>query len=252
MSATATVTSASVQRESQTNVGGSAVKEPQVGSSFDPKTFLTKVGEGKTITEYHKNQIIFAQEDPAGAVLYVLKGRVKLSVVSSSGKEAVVALLGTGAFFGEACLAGQLVRMETATAVTGGSIMRLDKDAIIRVIGKEPSFSKLFLAYLLSRNIRLEEDLIDQLFNSSEKRLARALLLLANFGKEGKPEPAIPKISQETLAEMVGTTRSRISFFMNKFRKLGFIDYNDGLQVHISLLSVVLHEESLSTVRGSI
>jgi CRP/FNR family cyclic AMP-dependent transcriptional regulator len=175
-------------------------------------------------------------------VFYILKGRVKLTVVSSAGKEAVVALFSAGAFIGEGCLAGQLVRMSTATAVSGCTIMQIEKLAMMRVIGSESSFSELFIAYLLSRNIRVEEDLVDQFFNSSEKRLARVLLLLANFGKEGRPEPIIPKISQETLAEMIGTTRSRVSFFMNRFRKLGFIDYNGCLEIHSSLLSVVLHE----------
>jgi len=216
--------------------------EPQSRSNFDVTTFLSKVGEGKTINDYRKGQVIFAQGERAEAVFYILKGRAKLTVVSSGGKEAVVALLGAGAFIGEGCLAGQLVRMSTATAVSGCTIMRLEKLAMMRVIGSESSFSELFINYLLSRNIRVEEDLVDQLFNSSEKRLARVLLLLANFGKEGRPEPIVPKISQETLAEMVGTTRSRVSFFMNRFRNLGFIDYNGRLEVHSSLLSVVLHE----------
>ena len=186
--------------------------------------------------------MIFAQGDPANSIFYLQKGRVKLTVVSHNGKEAVVAILGAGDFFGEGCLARQPLRMSTATAMDECSIMRLDKTRVIRMLHEEPTFSELFVAHLLSRSIRVEEDLIDHLFNSSEKRLARVLLLLANFGKEGQPEPVIPKISQETLAEMVGTTRSRVSFFMNKFRRLGFIDYKDRLEVHSSLLNVVLHD----------
>jgi CRP/FNR family transcriptional regulator, cyclic AMP receptor protein len=209
---------------------------------FDPKLFLAKVGSGRRIAEYHKNQVIFSQSDRAAAVFYIQKGKVKLSVVSKSGKEAVVAILGVGDFIGEGCLAGQPSYLGTATAMSGCSVMRLDKSRMIRVLHEEPDFSELFVSYLLSRNIRIEEDLVDQLFNSSEKRLARVLLLLANFGKEGRPEPIIPKVSQETLAEMVGTTRSRVSFFMNKFRKLGLIKYNGGLHVHSSLLHIVLHD----------
>jgi CRP/FNR family transcriptional regulator, cyclic AMP receptor protein len=216
--------------------------EPQIRSNFDPRMFLSKVGEGKTIRDYRKGQVIFAQGDRAETVFYLLKGRVKLTVISSRGKEAVVAMLDAGAFLGEGCLAGQLVRMSTAAATSGCSTMQIEKVAMMRVIGSEISFSELFMTHLLCRNIRIEEDLVDQLFNSSEKRLARVLLLLANFGKEGRPEPVIPKISQETLAEMVGTTRSRVSFFMNRFRRLGFIDYNGKLEVHSSLLTVLLHE----------
>jgi CRP-like cAMP-binding protein len=186
--------------------------------------------------------VIFRQGDPAHAVLYVQKGRVKLTVVSKQGKEAVVALLGPAEFFGEGCLAGQPVRMSTATADEDTTVLRLPKKAMIRLLHGDPKFSGLFTAHLLSRNVRFEEDLVDQLFNSSEKRLARILLLLAHFGKEGKQEPVIPKISQETLAGMVGTTRSRVSHFMNKFRKLGFLDYNGGMSVHSSLLNVVLHD----------
>jgi CRP-like cAMP-binding protein len=186
--------------------------------------------------------VVFAQSDPADAIFYIQKGKLKLTVVSNNGKEAVVALLGAGDFLGEGCLAGQQVRMATAAAMTDCAIVRLDRAEAIRVLHDEPSFSELFLKHLLSRNIRIEEDLVDQLFNSSEKRLARVLLLLANFGKEGKPETVIPKISQETLAEIVGTTRSRVSFFMNRFRKLGFIKYNGVLEVHSSLLNVVLHD----------
>jgi CRP-like cAMP-binding protein len=209
---------------------------------FDPAIFLAKAGSGKSIASYRKGQVVFAQSDLADAVFYIQKGRLKLTVVSNNGKEAVVALLATGDFFGEGCLAGQQVRMATAAVMTDCVIVRLDKAEAIRVLHNEPSFSELFLKHLLSRNIRIEEDLVDQLFNSSEKRLARVLLLLANFGKEGKPETVIPKISQETLAEIVGTTRSRVSFFMNRFRKLGFINYNGELKVHSSLLNVVLHD----------
>ena len=211
--------------------------------SFNPKSFLAKVGEGRSIDRYSKDQTVFSQGDPADAVFYIQKGKVKVTVVSEQGKEAVVAILGTDEFFGEGCLAGQARRMATATAMTECDIMRLEKAAIVDVIHDEPAFSEMFIAHLLARTIRVEADLVDQLFNSSEKRLARLLLLLANFGKEGKPEPIIAKISQETLAEMIGTTRSRVSFFMNKFRKLGFIDYNGGIDVHSSLLNVVLHDQ---------
>ena len=210
--------------------------------AFDPKAFLAKVGKGRALAEYQKNQRIFSQGDPADAIFHIQTGKVKLTVVSKQGKEAVVAILGTDDFFGEGCLAGQPLRMASASAMSVCSIMRLEKPAVIRLLHNEPAFSELFVHYLLSRNIRIEEDLVDQLFNSSEKRLARVLLLMANFGKEGKAEPVIPKISQETLAEIVGTTRSRVSFFMNRFRKLGFIEYNGGLEVHSSLLNVVLHD----------
>ena len=210
--------------------------------SFDPHTFLRQVGLGRTTVSYRKQSPIFAQGDAADAVYYIQDGQVKLTVVSARGKEAVIAMLGAQAFFGEGCLCGQLVRIATATSVTDCSLMRIEKPAMMQVLHAEPSFAALFTAYLLSRNSRIEEDLIDQLFNSSEKRLARVLLLLAHFGKEGQPEPVIPKISQETLAEMVGTTRSRVSFFLNKFRKLGFIDYNGGLHIHSSLLTVILND----------
>jgi CRP/FNR family transcriptional regulator, cyclic AMP receptor protein len=210
---------------------------------FDPKSFLAKVGEGRSIDTYHKDQIVFSQGDPADAVFYIQKGKVKVTVVSEQGKEAVVAIPGTNEFFGEGCLAGQAKRIATVTTMTESVIVRLEKAAILRVIHQEPAFAELFIAHLLDRTIRVEADLVDQLFNSSEKRLARLLLLLAHFGKEDKPEPIIAKISQETLAEMIGTTRSRVSFFMNKFRKLGFIHYNGGIQVHSSLLNLVLHEE---------
>jgi len=209
---------------------------------FDPKLFLAKVGKGTRISEYRKNQEVFLQGDVAQAIFYILKGNVKLTVISKQGKEAVIAMLGGGDFFGEGCLAGQSLRMSTVTTISECSIVRIDKADTVRVLHDEPAFSELFLHYLLSRNIRIEEDLVDHLFNSSEKRLARVLLLLANFGKEGKPEMVIPKISQETLAEIIGTTRSRVSFFMNKFRKLGFVSYNGHLEIHSSLLNIVLHD----------
>jgi CRP/FNR family transcriptional regulator, cyclic AMP receptor protein len=210
---------------------------------FDPKAFLAKADGGRTISNYQKDQTVFSQGEAADAVFYIQQGKIKITVVSEQGKEAVVAILGTGDFFGEGCLVGQSLRMATVTAMMECEIMRLEKAAIIRVLHEEPAFSEMFMSHLLTRNIRVEADLIDQLFNSSEKRLARALLLLANFGKEGKPEPVVAKISQETLAEMIGTTRSRVSSFMNKFRQLGFIDYNGKLEVHSSLLNVVLHDE---------
>ena len=210
---------------------------------FTPTAFLTKAGGGKTISKYQIDQPVFTQGEPADSVFYIQSGKVKVTVVSEQGKEAVVAILGPNEFCGEGCLAGQLRRMGTATAMMESEIMRLAKRAMIRVLHEEPAFSEMFVSYLLARTIRVEEDLVDQLFNSSEKRLARALLLLANFGKEGRPEPIIAKISQQTLAEMIGTTRPRVSQFMNKFRKLGFIDYNGHLEVHSSLLSVVLHDQ---------
>jgi CRP/FNR family transcriptional regulator, cyclic AMP receptor protein len=209
---------------------------------FDPKIYLAKAEGGRTITHYAAGQTVYSQGDLASAVFFINVGQVKISVVSEQGKEAVVALAGRDEFFGEGCLAGQTRRMATATAVSECEIMRIDKKAILRVLHEEPAFSEMFIAYLLRRTIRVEEDLVDQLFNSSEKRLARTLLLLANFGKEGKPQPILGSISQETLAEMIGTTRPRVSHFMNKFRKLGFIDYNGKLVVHSSLLSVVLHD----------
>jgi CRP/FNR family transcriptional regulator, cyclic AMP receptor protein len=211
--------------------------------SFDPKSFLAKVGEGRSIGNYAKGQTVFSQGEPADSVFYIQEGKVKITVVSEQGKEAVVAMLGSDDFFGEGCLAGQPRRMATVATMTESAIMRVEKPAMVRLIHDEAAFSEMFIAHLLARTIRVEEDLVDQLFNSSEKRLARMLLLLANFGKEGKPEPVIAKISQETLAEMIGTTRARVSFFMNKFRKLGFIDYNGGIEVHSSLLNVVLHDQ---------
>jgi CRP/FNR family transcriptional regulator, cyclic AMP receptor protein len=216
---------------------------PKRTTPCNPQTFLTKVGRGKTSLKSPKKQIFYSQGDVAEAVFYIEGGKVKLSVVSQQGKEAVVAILEQGSFFGESCLAGQIVRTATATALEDSSIVRIDKDAMMRVLHEEPTFAELFMSYLLAHTIRIQEDLVDQLFNSSEKRLARILLLLAHFGKEGKPEPVIAKVSQEMLAEMIGTTRSRVSFFMNKFRKLGFIDYNNGgLYVHSSLLNIVLHD----------
>jgi CRP/FNR family transcriptional regulator, cyclic AMP receptor protein len=210
--------------------------------SFDPQEFLAMVGEGRSIDTYRKDQFIFSQGDPADSVFYIQTGKVKITVISEHGKEAVVAMLGRNDFFGEGCMAGQRLRISTVAAITESVIARLEKAAIVRVIHEEPAFSELFIAHLLGRAVRVEADLVDQLFNSSEKRLARLLLLLAQFGKEGKPEPIIAKISQETLAEMIGTTRSRVSFFMNKFRRLGFIDYNGHIEVHAALLNAVLHE----------
>jgi CRP/FNR family transcriptional regulator, cyclic AMP receptor protein len=210
---------------------------------FDARAFLAKAGGGRTVSKYGRHDSVFSQGDQADAVFYIQKGKVKITVVSAQGKEAVVAVLGASEFCGEGCLAGQLRRMATATAMSECEIMRLEKAAIIRVLHEEPAFSEVFVSHLLARSIRIEEDLVDQLFNSSEKRLARALLLLANFGKEGRPEPIIAKVSQETLAEMIGTTRSRVSFFMNKFRRLGFIAYNGHLEIHSSLLSVVLADK---------
>ena len=211
--------------------------------TFNPAAFLAKAGTGRTVATFAKPTVIFTQGDVADAVFYIQKGKVKLTVVSTQGKEAVVAVLNAGEFCGEGCLAGQSRRMATASAMTDCEIMRLEKPAMLRVLQAEPRFSEMFVSYLLTRTIKVEEDLVDQLFNSSEKRLARALLLLANFGKEGRPEPITAKVTQEMLAEMIGTTRSRVSFFMNKFRKLGFISYNGHLEVHSSLLSVVLHDQ---------
>ena len=210
--------------------------------AFDPHTFLAKVDTGRTLVAYPAPHPIFTQGEVADAVFYLQDGQVKLTVVSAQGKEAVIALLEAHSFFGEGCLAGQPRRMATATALTDCTLMRIAKPAMLQVLQAEPAFAELFMAYLLARNSRIEADLIDQLFNSSEKRLARALLLLAHFGKEGKAELVIPKISQETLAEMIGTTRSRVSFFLNKFRTLGFIDYHGGMRIHSSLLTVVLHD----------
>jgi CRP/FNR family transcriptional regulator, cyclic AMP receptor protein len=212
---------------------------------FDPKDFLAKVGAGKRVLEFHKNQHVFEQGDVADTVFYIQKGKVKLTVLSDQGNEAVVAILEPGQFFGEGCMNGHARRIATTTAMEDCLITVITKAAMIAALHDEPKFSELFMAYLLTRNSRIEEDLIDQLFNSSERRLARTLLLLANFGKEGSPQPISPSISQETLAEMVGTTRSRVSHFMNKFRTLGLISYNGDIEVHSSLLSAVLHEKPL-------
>ena len=210
---------------------------------FNPQVFLAKVGAGKTILELKESQNVFAQGDVADAVFYIQKGKVKVTVLSDQGKEAVVGILGPGQFFGEGCMNGHKLRISTATAMDDSVITSITKEAMLAALHDEPKFSEMFMAYLLTRNSRIEEDLIDQLFNSSERRLARMLLLLANFGKAGSPQLISPNISQETLAEMVGTTRSRVSHFMNKFRKLGLIDYNGHIEVHNSLLSAVLHEK---------
>ena len=217
-----------------------AAKTPAI--DFDPSVFLTKVRDAKTTRELKAKHAVFSQGDAADAVYYVQTGSVKLSVVSTQGKEAVVALLEPGSFFGEGCLAGQPLRMATARAIEPTSVVRVDKSTMVRLLHREPEFAEIFIAYLLSRNVRIEEDLVDQLFNSSEKRLARLLLLLAHYGKDSKPEPVIAKVNQETLAAMIGTTRSRVSYFMNRFRELGFIHYNGGLQVHPSLLTVILRD----------
>ena len=211
-------------------------------SKFDPKTFLSTINGGRKIEAFSRKETIFVQGDSSDAVFYIKQGKVRLTVVSEMGKEATIGILNEGAFFGEGCLAAQPLRMCTATAMTDCTLMRVDKKSMMEVIHREHSFSDMFVAYLLTRNIRYEEDLVDQLFNFSEKRLARILLLLAHFGKDGKPEVAIPQISQETLAEMVGTTRGRVNFFMNRFRKLGFVRYNGELEVHSSLLNVVLYD----------
>lgn len=211
-------------------------------ASFDPDPFLATVKHGRTMAEYRTGQVIFSQGDAADSVFYIVRGKIKIVVTSEQGREAIVGLLGEGDFFGEGCLIAQPSRLATAAAITDATVMRLAKAEMIRALHAEPDFAEVFTAHLLTRNSRIEADLVGQLFNSSERRLARTLLLLANFGKEGRPEPITTKISQETLAEMVGTTRPRVSFFMNKFRKLGFIDYNGGLKVHNSLLSVVLRD----------
>jgi CRP/FNR family cyclic AMP-dependent transcriptional regulator len=210
---------------------------------FDPKLFLAKVGEGKIILKFDKNQVVFSQGDAADTVFYIQKGRIKVLVVSEQGKEAVVGILEPGQFFGEGCLNGHVLRISTTMAMEECLITSITKGAMQTALKSEPKFSELFMTYLLGRNSRIEEDLIDQLFNSSEKRLARLLLLLANFGKEGTPQPIAAHVSQETLADMIGTTRSRVSFFMNKFRKLGFIAYNGKIEVHSSLLNAVLYDK---------
>ena len=211
--------------------------------NFDPAVFLAKAGLGRSIVNLQKNQSVFSQGDLADAVFYIQSGQVKLSVISSSGKEATIALLRAGSFFGEECVANsQPLRMASAVAITEAAVLKIDRQEMKRALHEEHAFSDIFVAYLLARNLRVQEDLVDQLFNSSEKRLARILLLLAHFGKEGTPETVVPKISQEVLAEMVGTTRARVNFFMNRFRKLGFIEYNGELRVHSSLLNIVLHD----------
>jgi CRP/FNR family cyclic AMP-dependent transcriptional regulator len=218
-----------------------ATREP---TYFPHRSVLERPGEGRRILEYRKGDTIFAQGDSADAVFYIREGKIKLTITSQQGKEAVVAIVSAGDFIGEGCLAGQPIRMAAAIAMTKGSCIRIEKKTMNQLLHQRGKFSEQFMAYLLSRNIRIEEDLVDQLFNSSEKRLARTLLLLAQFGKEGKPEPVVPKISQEMLAEIVGTTRSRVSYFMNKFRQLGFIEYNGGLRVHSTLLNVVLYDKT--------
>jgi CRP/FNR family cyclic AMP-dependent transcriptional regulator len=210
--------------------------------AFNPHAFLATIGVGRKAVLFSKKQHIFTQGDPADAVFYLQTGKVRLTVVSKTGKEATIGILSDGSFFGEGSLAGQTLRMGSATAMTNCAVLRIERKAMLQALHREHTFSDLFIVYLLARNIRYEEDLVDQMFNSSEKRLARVLLMLARFGKEGAPETVLPRISQESLAEMVGTTRSRVSFFMNRFRKLGFIHYNGGLQVHSSLLNIVLHD----------
>jgi CRP/FNR family transcriptional regulator, cyclic AMP receptor protein len=217
-------------------------RKSQRKSAFDAKVFLDTSGAARKVIEFKKAEIVYSQGDAARSIMYLQSGRIKLSVVNEVGKEAVVAMLEPGDFFGEGCLAGQPVRIGTATAITPSAVLDIEKSEMFKVLHEQHAFSDRFLTFMLARNIRIEEDLIDQLFNSSEKRLARSLLLLARYGKEDQPQGVLPKVSQETLAEMVGTTRSRINFFMNKFRKLGFIKYNGGLQINRSLLTVVLHE----------
>ncbi len=229
-----------------------ANKSSESAIHFDPAEFFATVAHGRIISNYPKKEIIFAQGDDADSVFYIKKGRVKVTVVSKQGKEAVVAILGKDEFIGEGCLTGQPKRLATAMAMTECEVMRVDKQEITRVIRDEPTFSQMFISHILARNARVEEDLVDQLFNSTEKRLARVLLLLANFGKDGRPEPVLADIKQETLAEMVGTTRARVNHFMNKFRDLGFIEYNGNLEVHSSLVSVLLAERRTHkpSVRG--
>jgi CRP/FNR family transcriptional regulator, cyclic AMP receptor protein len=234
------------RKSQRTRISSRPRLDSKINREFDSQAFLATIGEGRKALLFPKRQTIFAQGDPADAVFYLQTGKVRLTVVSKTGKEATIGLLSDGSFFGEGSLAGQPLRMGAATAMTDCAVLRIEKQAMLETLHQEHTLSDLFVAYLLTRNIKYEEDLVDQLFNSSEKRLARVLLMLAHFGKEGKPESVIPKISQETLAEMVGTTRSRVSFFMNRFRKLGFIDYaggaEGGLQVHSSLLNIVLHD----------
>jgi CRP/FNR family transcriptional regulator, cyclic AMP receptor protein len=228
--------------EAANSSSGKSKRKSTQKSSFNTQAFLDSAGVARKVTEFKKKEAVFSQGDPAKNVLYIQKGGIRLSVVNETGKEAVVAVLGPGDFFGEGCLAGQPIRIGSATAIAATTVLVIEKQEMIRVLHVEHAFSDRFIAYMLSRNIRVEEDLVDQLFNSSEKRLARTLLLLARYGKEDKPQKVLPKITQEMLAEMVGTTRSRVNFFMNKFRKLGFIKYNGGLHIDTSLLSVVLHD----------
>lgn len=229
-----------IRRQEKPSIGAIV---PVSRGVFDPWKFLATIGEGRRFVFFPRKQTIFTQGDVADAVFYIQTGKVRLTVVSKTGKEATIGILGEREFFGEGLLAGQSLRMESASAMTDCAVLRIEKKAMMEALHREHAFSDLFVAYLLARSIRYEEDLVDQLFNSSEKRLARVLLLLAHFGKEGKPETVIPNMSQEVLAEMIGTTRSRVSFFMNRFRKLGFVNYDkDGLQVHSSLLSVILHD----------
>jgi CRP/FNR family cyclic AMP-dependent transcriptional regulator len=229
------------KRAKKANGSGKTARLPEV-PKFDVKSFLSSVGSGRSTEKYQRKKIIFRQGDPADSVFYIQSGKIELSVMSNQGKERVIAILSADDFFGEGCLAGQSVRMGSATSITGSAILFVDKDQMVHLLHKQHAMSDRFIAHMLSRNIRIEEDLIDQLFNSSERRLARALLLLARYGKQDRPVRAIPKISQETLAEMVGTTRSRVNFFMKKFQRLGFIDYRDGLKVNNALLTVVLHD----------
>ena len=226
-----------------TNVERPARDRHKRTAAFDAAAFLARPGDGRSVIKYRKNDIVFSQGDPADAIFYIQKGKLKVTVVSDRGKEAVASILGPDEFFGEACMAGQLQRLVTVSAMTDAVVVRIEKPAMVRLVHEQSDFSQTFMTHILNRTIRVEADLIDQLFNSSERRLARLLLLLANYGKEGKPEPIIAKISQETLAEMIGTTRSRVSFFMNRFRKLGFISYNGHIEVHKSLLNLVLHEQ---------
>ena len=229
------------KRAKKANGSRQTVRSPEV-PNFDAKSFLASIGPGRSSQTYKPKKIVFQQGDPADAVFYIESGKIELSVVSAQGKQGVIAILSAGDFFGEGCLAGQPLHMASAIALAASVIVRIEKQAMIRVLHDEPAFSEMFTAFLLLRNIQFEEDLVDQLFNSSERRLARVLLLLANFGKEGKLEPAIPKISQDIVAARVATTRSRINAFMNKFRKLGFIEYNGDLKVHSGLLSVIIHD----------
>ena len=231
----------------QRNASGNTRKSKRIAKAasahrFDAASFLATVGAGRYIVKYQPNQVIFWQGDPADAVFYIKDGKIQITVISEHGKEGVIAMLGAGEFFGEGCLAGQSLYMASATALAESTVVKIEKATMVRVIHEEPALSEMFMGFLLSRNIQIEADLVDQLFNSSERRLARLLLLLANFGKEGKMESVIPRISQESLAARVGTTRSRINFFMNKFRKLGLIEYNGQLKVHSALLNVVIHE----------